>query len=324
MWDATFALPQVYCSTDGAGLFDPSAPRHPHIGPRTEYDLLGDGIKGLKEGYVGRRREGQRLIPALRDGEITVAVLTGLGGAGKSTLATRAANRLRGAGFHIRPVRAIAGDDPTECARGTLAKLIGALDDSFVKEGRDDLHRRLTDGKLPLGQRLRLAADDLNALHLAVVLDNFEDCLELETCRIADPEFADFYAYLTANLTRGSRLIVTCRYLPGGTPADQATVLPLPLPDLKEHDFQKFLRRDPTVDDRIRRGELAEDLLSDLYHKLGGTPGFLENVRLVLRSADPDELGEDLRGEAPGALSEERERYYQKIFATRLYGALSP
>jgi hypothetical protein len=322
--DATFALPQIYCSTDGTALFDLSAPKLPYVGPRTEYELLGDGIKGLREGYVGRRREGQRLVPALRDGDISVVVITGLGGAGKSTLATRAANRLRGAGFHVRPVRAAHGAGPAESARGTLDKLISTLDDAFVKEGREDLHHHLTDGKLPLKQRLRLAADGLNELRLAVVLDNLEDCLELETRRIADPELAEFYGHLTAKVTRGSRVIVTCRYLPADTSIDQPSVVHLPLPDLEEHNFLKFLRRDPIVDGRIRREELPARLLTDLYRKLGGTPGFLANVRLVLRSADADELAEDLSGETPGALSDQRDRYYQQICATRLYDALSP
>src|SRR5262249_51171159 len=77
--DAPFALPQLYVSTADCGLYDAAAPRAPYRGPRTEHTLLGDGIKGLKEGFVGRRRQVQRLVPALRDGEVTFAVLTGLG-----------------------------------------------------------------------------------------------------------------------------------------------------------------------------------------------------------------------------------------------------
>jgi len=55
--DATFALPQLYCSVARGEVFDRSAPRRVYEGPRTEYALLGDGIKGLREGYVGRRRD---------------------------------------------------------------------------------------------------------------------------------------------------------------------------------------------------------------------------------------------------------------------------
>jgi tetratricopeptide (TPR) repeat protein len=320
--DATFALLQVYSSVAAGAVFDPKPAPEPDVGPHTEYVLLGDGIKGLREGFVGRRRERQRLVPALRDGDTTFAVITGIGGAGKSTLATRAANRLATAEFQVVPVRVEGGRGPLEAGRATLTRLIGELDDAFIQAGRDDLHRQLTDGNLPLPQRLRLAVKALNDLPLAVVIDNFEDALELETRRIADPDVAELYRLLATNLTRGSCVIITCRYLPEGTPTDLPTVLHLPLPDLDEPNFLKFLRRDEVVDDRIGRGELAPTLIHDLYRRLGGTPGFLENLRRVLRTADPDALIEDLEGDSPGALSEARESYYQRIIANRLYETL--
>ena len=177
------------------------------------------------------------------------------------------------------PVRVEGSRGPLEAGRATLTRLIGELDDAFIRAGRDDLHRQLTDGNLPQAQRLRLAVKGLNELSLLVVIDNFEDALELETRRIADPDLAEFYRSLATGLTRGSRVIVTCRYLPDGTPTDLPTVLHLPLPDLEESNFQKFLRRDEVVDGRISAGELPPALIHDLYRRLGGTPGFLENVR---------------------------------------------
>src|ERR1043166_3931332 len=65
-------------------------------------------LPGMKEGYaehfVGRRREIQRLLPALREGALQVVLLTGMGGAGKSMLATRIARRLEAAGFKPIPI----------------------------------------------------------------------------------------------------------------------------------------------------------------------------------------------------------------------------
>ena len=133
------------------------------------------------------------------------------------------------------------------------------------------------------------------------------------------PDLAELFRSLATGLTRGSRVIITCRYLPDGTPTDLPTVLHLPLPDLDEASYRKFLRRDEAVERRIRRGELPPTLIDELYRKLGGTPGFLENVRRVLRTADPDALLDDLEGASPGILSEAREEYFQRIIATRLY-----
>jgi tetratricopeptide (TPR) repeat protein len=323
--DPTFALPQVYATAADGSLVDPTLEPERQAGPRTDYVLLGDGIKGLREGFIGRRRELQRLVPALREGETTFAVLTGIGGAGKSTLATRAANRLQSAGFRVVPVR-VEKDErgPAESGRALLTRLTGALDDAFIQVDRQDLHRQITDGNLPHEQRLRLAVKGLNELRLVVVIDNFEDVLDLETRQIADADLAGFYRTLATGLTRGSRVIVTCRYLPDGTPTDQPNVLHLPLIDFTESDFRKFLRRDEVVEARIGRGELKSDLLHGLYQAFGGTPGFLENVRTLLRKADPDALRDDLEGVAPGALSEARESYYQRIITRRLYESLAP
>ena len=161
--DATFVLPQVYTSAASGSLYDPSLPPDRQPALKTEYVLLGDGIKGLREGFIGRRREIQRLVPALRAGETTFAVLTGIGGAGKSTLATRAANRLESAGFRVVPIRAEKDErGPAESGRALVSRLIGALDDAFIQAGRQDLHSQITDGKLSIEQRLRLAAKGLN------------------------------------------------------------------------------------------------------------------------------------------------------------------
>ncbi len=173
--------PPAPSSTRAAGR-KPTRVREPN------YVLLGDGIKGLREGFVGRRRERQRLVPALRDGDTTFAVLTGIGGAGKSTLATRAANRLESAGFAVVPVR-------VEDSRGTAGSRADDADAGSSagwttpssEAGRDDLHRQLTDGNLP--RRAAAAAGRQGAERAdawSIVIDNFEDVLDLETRRIAD------------------------------------------------------------------------------------------------------------------------------------------
>lgn len=75
--DASFALVQVW-GGDGRGeLFDRRLTPEKVSGARTVYALLGDGVKGLSEGFVGRRRQIQALLPPLRRGTARMAVLTG-------------------------------------------------------------------------------------------------------------------------------------------------------------------------------------------------------------------------------------------------------
>jgi tetratricopeptide (TPR) repeat protein len=323
--DATFVLPQVYASTRGSGLFDPAAPKEPYRGPRTERTLLVGGIKGLKEGFVGRRRQLQRLMPALRDGSKTFVVLTGLGGAGKSTLATRAVNQLQGEGFRVVSVRTRGSGDPAACGRQTLTDLVAGLEVAFIQEGRNDLREQLTDGKLPLEIRLRLVAAGLNDLRLALVLDNFEDALDLQRRTVADPDLALLYRTLAENVVRGSCVLLTCRYLPAETPVELPTVLHLPVPELEEHNFLKFLRGDDVVNERMKSGELSEEGLRNLFRQLGGTPRFLEAVRKVLRRASAEDLLAELSDEqaASAGLAADRERYLEGILVGRLFEALT-
>jgi tetratricopeptide (TPR) repeat protein/Mrp family chromosome partitioning ATPase len=322
--DATFALAQMYCSDDGSELYDRAAPRRPWQGPRIDHELLGDGIKGLREGFVGRRRDVQRLVPPLRDGDVTFAVVTGIGGAGKSTLATRAANRLAAVGFDVRPVRAAEGPSAPERGRLTLSKVISSLSDAFLKHGREDLQRLLRTGEITLDQRLRLAVDGLNELRLLIVLDNFENCLDIDSRRIPDPELAECYRLLVTRLTRGSRVIVTCRYFPEDTPTDQPQVKHVLLHDLDEPATLKFLRRDRIVESRLGKGELSWGLIRDLYQALGGTPGFLVEVRRILESADADDLMAELHGESAGPIASSRDEYFHRIVVPRLWNARSP
>jgi tetratricopeptide (TPR) repeat protein len=321
--DATFALAQLYAVGPAVELVDRAAPPRAYQGPRTEPQLLEDGIKGLREGFIGRRRIQQQLLPALRDGSITFVVLYGMGGMGKSTLATRCANRLKEAGFRVYGVRADRAESPAKAGQALFIKLLDALGRALLMARRDDLYALLTNDKLPLKQRLNLAVEGLRELRIAIVLDNLEEVLDTGGRRIVDLDLAEAYRGLARDLTAGSRVLVTCRYLPAETPTDQPTVLHTDLGEMTEGDFLKFLRRDTVVDDRFRRGELTPELLRKLYRNLGGTPGFLKQLQMLLRTADPNALTDD---GAPEDQPQEqaRQRYYEWILLPQLYAALSP
>ena len=323
--DATFALPQLY-GTESAAPFDRAAAPERYVGPKTEYTILVDGIKGLRSGYVGRRREVQRLVPALRQGDKTFAVLTGIGGTGKSTLATRTVNRLQSAGYRAVAVKVVR--KPTENAadagREAVRRLIDALGKAFLLAGRGDLNELITNGKLPLAQRLALAIDGLNESKFVLILDNFEDALDLETLRIADADLAGFLEALARDLVHGSRAIITCRYLPDGTPVDLPNVLHLPLAEFAGHDAVKFLRRDQDGVVRPESTRLPDALLNRLHDALGGTPGLLGQVRPFLHRDNLEALLEELEGGQPGMLADERAAYCAKILTARLYAALTP
>ncbi|MFN0016703.1 MAG: tetratricopeptide repeat protein [Pirellulaceae bacterium] len=320
LWDLTFALARLYGNGDDVDLVDAKAPLREYKGPQTRYMLLGDEIKGLKEGFIGRRREQQQLIPALRDGDVTFAVLTGIGGAGKSTLATRAVNKLQAAGFAIYAVKVRAADTPDRAGQNFLVeKLLPILAEPFMVPQRQ-LYETLMDGKLPMVQRIHLALREWCKHSFVLVLDNFEDALELETRSIANPELRAIYEILARDLTAGSRVLVTCRYRPEETPLDQPQVLVVPLNDIQEADFRKYLRQDEKIDAHLRAGRLTEPLLKALFRTFGGTPGCWFQLRPLLHQADLDDWDGELPEET--LLEEKRQEYCERLLLPKLYDLL--
>ena len=328
--ELTFLLPQLYASRPVEVLFDPQGPRETFQGVETRYELLPGGVKGLREGFVGRRREQQRLLPALRAGDTTFLLLHGVGGQGKSTLATRLVDRLRGAGFDVRAVLSRRQPDEAadSCATRAAAAVVKEISLAATLAGQEQLGALLGDEGKPLALRLLLAADALAKLKCVLVLDNFEDVLEVwpdGVWRIADAGLAEFYARVQTQLTsaQGGRVVVTSRYLPVGTQADLATVRVVAgLNDFKDYEFVKLLKRDERVARRIGRGELPMSLLRRLYDFVGGTPRFLERLRTLLQNFTAEELEKALNA-GRGKLVDARDQYLEEHFGPKLFALLS-
>jgi tetratricopeptide (TPR) repeat protein len=321
-----WALPVVYSATT-QGLVvdpDPGRPSVPPLRPSVVQQPLPGMIEGYAEHFVGRRRELQRLLPSLREGKIQTVVITGMGGTGKSTLATRLARKLEAE--HFTPVA-------VPSAEGTplrASNLLQALGDAFVGAEDRDARDVLADPSLEVAERLRYAVMALNRGRFVLVLDNFEVNLDEASKLILDAEVARFYTYLLEHLAGRSRCIITSRFLP-------ANVLPLPrtvqeesLADFPETSFIKFLLADPQLEQRYARGELPHELLGEMHRLLGGTPRFLDQVRTLLHTVSKERLAAELRDLDlggtldAGELQALRERYLERIVTARLFGYLPP
>ncbi|MFO1484993.1 MAG: CHAT domain-containing protein [Verrucomicrobiaceae bacterium] len=325
-FDASFALPQVFVSDATDDFIDQSRPSEKVHYPGVRYELLGDGIIGLKEGFVGRRRLLQRLRPGLRDGDIQVLLLTGIGGAGKSTLATRLANRCGLEGFHVVPVK--AGRKSSGQSFGL--KLVQELGIACQRLGRKGDCDTLTDGNQPLSFRLRLAVEILKETRMLLVLDNLEDLMPQPPAapRWLEEELGAFFEALFTRLTGEGRCIMTCRYVPEGFDSTLPGLLHELLPDFSEAEFIKCLTRNERVVQRMAAGEISREFLSLLHRKIGGTPRFIKQAADVLAQGDITKLQGQLKAapDADGgdALGELREKYLEDIFVPQLYQALSP
>ncbi len=247
-----------------------------------------------------------------------------MGGAGKSTLATRLARTLESDGFIPIPI-ASAAETPLSAAR-----LLESCADAFLTAGLRAEHDTLRDRTLAPDSRLRQIVAALNRHRFTLVLDNVEVNLDQETRRFLDPDVGTFYAHLLTHLSGASRALITSRYRPAEVARFPPTARALPLGDFAEASFLKVLLRDPVVARRYETGDLPSALLSEVYRLLGGTPRFIEQVREILRTIAADDLETDLASvrlppEADaGRLQEARDRYCEQIVAARLYDALGP
>ena len=336
--DPSWTLPVIYSATSQIRIFDPDKP--PEVLNRQNMVL--EALSGMKEGYaehfVGRRREQQRLLPALRRGDLQVVIITGLGGSGKSTLATRLARKLETSGFILIPVPS-SKENPLNSAR-----LLQAFGDAFREAARmhrsegaiqkasklDALVHDLKNPELSVEVRLHDAVAALNVGRFLLLLDNFESNQDEADRHILDSDISGFYQYLLESLSGSSRAIITTRYPPSNVPVLPPKVHLESLGDIPESSFLKILQRDPEVERRSRSGELPMALLRELYKKFGGTPRFLLQIREAIKEIDAELLKAELAkvelptGTEPGELQKLRDKYFADIFTERLYGYLSP
>ncbi|MGH9800884.1 MAG: AAA family ATPase, partial [Blastocatellia bacterium] len=316
-----WTLPVLYAATSQTQLFDSQAYEKPRR-PNLRLQPLPGMIEGYAEHFVGRRREIQRLLPALRDGSKQAVLLTGIGGAGKSTLATRLARKLESDGF--MPI-AISS---TEHNPLSSAQLLQTCGDAFLKKNLVAEVAVLNNPELSVPQRLRYVINTLNEHRFVLVLDNFEVNLDETTRRIINPEVAEFYSHLLSNLVGDSRALITCRYLPADARLP-STAHEEALGDFPEAQFIKLLLREPELEKRYYAGNLPQSLLRQLHELLGGTPRFLLQMREAIKAMTTTELWRELEQvrlpaeSAPGTLQTLREEYCQKIFTARLFGYLS-
>jgi len=338
--DPSWTLPVLYSVTNQNLIFDPDTQRPQELPARPA--MVQEALPGMKEGYaehfVGRRREQQRLLPALRSGDLQLLLITGLGGSGKSTLATRLARKLETYGFLPIPLSS-SKENPLSSAR-----LLQAFGDAFRKAARKQkvkgnaqsaeelaiLAEDLGNARQSVESRLHDALSALNEGQFLLLLDNFESNLDEVDLHILDPEISAFYRYLLENLSGGSRAIITTRYPPSDLPELPSKARCEDLSDFSESSFLKILQRDPEVERCIRSGALSLSLLTKLHQAFGGTPRFLLQIREALKRMDAKALQEELEQvklpdlASAGELQKIRDQYFQDIITERLYSYLSP
>ena len=240
-----------------------------------------------RERFVGRRRAIQRCLKVLRslEGDDLYregVLLHGMGGLGKSSLAARLCDRMRG---HRRLVW-VGELNETQFLHG----LGGKLDDP-------EAIAFLNDPLLSLRQRLgRLLETSLSMRPALFVLDDFEQNVEKDADgspqldsqgrSILEPAaLAVLTSLLSAIRDTGSasRVLVTCRYqfpLPG-----PASLYPEELESFRGADLAKKLAALPSLSPEARTDPAIRERATELA---AGNPRLLERLSTVLADERTD------------------------------------
>ncbi len=273
---AQWATPALFLRGPSLPLYDLKAkPEEIKEAPEAHFEQ-GVVVRRVGE-FVGRRRELRQLRRVLRDQDTAGALIHGIGGVGKSTLAAQVLHDLAAEGWIVASV---AGDidDPE--------KLFAAIGTTLitwsVAAGRDetDLLRQAASAlripNLEWGQRLQILLQaGLARDRLVVLLDNFESNLD-DAHQVSNEPLA---ALLSGWLLRpgNSRLLITSRYpfeLPGEAHFRQER---LHLGPLTPAETRKLIWRLPGLNALDRKDQVRA------YAEVGGHPRALEYLDALLR-----------------------------------------
>ncbi len=258
-------------------LYDPAVP-FAEVRPPAE-PVLRQGVIQRRVGeFVGRRSDLRRLLGALRGKEAAGAVIRGIGGVGKSTLAAEVAQALGRDGW---VVASVVGETSPEDVLEEVGRLFLT---SALAQGADEQHPlrqiagHLREKSLDPVERLEfLSRQVLPGVPLLLLLDNFEDNLELPGEGQVRWRSKQLEAFLAAWLGRPgrSRLLFTCRY-----EVALAGVADHPLGPLSPAETRKLFWRLPGLDALGREDKLraAADV--------GGHPRALEYLDALLRGGE--------------------------------------
>lgn len=267
-------VPTLLTGVADRPLWNRNAPPRP-LARRTQAPS-GATVRELPVGYlIGRRgpvRDIVRLLDTPDGGP--GAVITGMGGLGKTAVAGRVAARMRERGWHI--AEHIGQWNPTALCAAVRAAI---QDDPALRPVADALAR---DGD---GQVLEHIHRLLAGSRLLLLFDDFEQNLTRPGgAAFLDPGFAEQFSQLCRVAATG-RLLVTCRYpIPGG-------LTEVGLTPLSPAELQRMFLRLPQI------SGLGPNERQLVARTIGGHPRLIEFVDALLRGGDGTlrPVGEKLR-----------------------------
>ena len=269
---APVSVPALYSIYDPPKIYD-SQKRATSV-PLAPKLLVLPGLteEGRAECFVDRRRDLERLLPALREGGAQALIITGPDGVGKSALAVHLACLLE-PGYSVLPIYSSPHN------RITSVRLLEAAVGHLSGMGDESLK----DPRRTVRERLHSLLEMLKASRILMVWDGLD--LDGKTCKISDPDLAEFYLQMLKGMTAG-RAIITCRALPADALTLPARAVQWKLEGLGQAAFIRYLLRDEGLADRYKKGEITYAQLATHHTAASGLPSRLAQTGKALSGGD--------------------------------------
>ena len=283
-----WAVPTLQATANGLLplLEEAMAPSSPD--PALEHHGAAADLPAPTGVFVGRQRE-LRVLRAMLESPPgqgpVLALITGPGGVGKSTLAAQAVTRYGG---RYKATLTLSCAD----YQG-IDLFLQHIGEFLQRQGTPGLLADiLPDAKLSVASKIEAAVDMLNqAGPFLLLVDNLES-VQNEGRSLSDPSLLVLLQRLLTNLRRG-RVLITGRYavenlLPMGKFA--ANLLQLDLDDLNSYEIRQLLARYPAL------AHLSESERTELILEFGGLPYVYDLLSSQAASRSLGSLIHDVHG----------------------------
>ena len=253
--------------------------------------------------FVGRHQEMRalRLMLESRPGSgPTMALITGPGGIGKSTLAAQAAIRY-GKGYKATVTLSCQSYQGVDIFLNRIALVLATESPLLLQE-------ILPDPKLSIETKIEATVRLLNqGGPLLLIIDNLES-IQGEDRRIEDAHLLFLLQHLLTNVRRG-RVLLTGRYtieglLPHGKFA--VNLRTLSLDDLSRYETSQLIQRFPSL------AELGETARRILQQEFGGLPYVYDLLSSSAADANLEDLIVDIQGRMTVERQQRSEAEWQK------------
>jgi len=265
-----WGIPALFARNAHVRIIDWQKPGE-KTGKKPPVTILYGRIEHLKTGFRGRRQELREFMKALREGDPPALCITGAGGIGKSTLASRISDMLHASGFLVIPL--FSELSPDIFIQKTLNALIAARETEHTK-----VLKELTDYNEKI---IYILSNVLGTKETLYLLDNFEDNLKKsEGFRAFKNGFwEETFKTISEELPHTqSRLLITCRYTIPGIGED--LLYQTPLKEMSEVEARKLM----IFNDDF--SGIKPEHIKEIYATIGGNPKAIGDLGKLLKKGN--------------------------------------